>query len=116
MATIYYNGQCSKCRTALGILKDKGVDAQVVEYRTTPPTVAELERLSRQLGLKALGMMRTEDALMADLGLKATDQRSEREWFELIHENPMLLQRPIVVVGERAVIARPGEKVLELLG
>jgi arsenate reductase len=115
MATIYYNGQCSKCRTALGILEDKGVAHEVVEYRTSPPSVADLERLSRMLGVKALAMMRTEDALFGELGLNASDQRGEREWFELIAKHPMLLQRPIVVVGEKAVIARPAERVLELL-
>jgi arsenate reductase len=113
-ACILYNGRCSKCRGALDLLKQRGVAAEVVEYLAAPPSVADLERYSRLLRLPALQMMRTDEPRFTELGLKTTDQRTEAEWFRLIHENPILLQRPIVVIGDRAVIARPAERVAEL--
>jgi arsenate reductase len=115
MDVIYHNQHCSKSRGACELLKTHGRAAQVIDYVAQPPSLAELERLSRLLGVGALGMMRTDDKLFAELGLSTGDQRTEAEWFELIRAHPLLLQRPIVVIGERAVIARPSEKVLELL-
>jgi arsenate reductase len=115
MATIYHNARCSKSRGALEILEQRQIAHQVVDYCAAPPSVAELERLRKLLGVPVLEMIRTGDALFTELGLKTTDQRSEREWFELVVKTPLLLQRPIVVVGDRAVIARPSERVLELL-
>jgi arsenate reductase len=116
MPTIFHNPRCSKCRGALGTLEERGLKPEVVEYLTRPPSIAELARLSTLLGLPALQMMRPDEARFAELGLKTTDQRSEQDWLRIIHENPILLQRPIVVVGERAVIARPAERVKDLLG
>jgi arsenate reductase len=114
-STIYHNDRCGKSRGALDLLRERGVSAEVIDYLATPPTIADLERLSRLLGLGALAMMRTGDPLFAELGLATTDQRTEREWFALIAKHPILLQRPIVVVGDRAIIARPSELVLQLL-
>ena len=113
--TIYHNDRCGKSRGALELLRERGVEAEVVDYLATPPTIADLERLSGQLGLGALAMMRTGDTPFAELGLQVTDQRTDREWFALVVQHPILLQRPIVVVGDRAVIARPSELVLQLL-
>lgn len=114
-AVIYHNAACSKSRGALDILTEQAVDAVVIDYQATPPSVADLERLQRLLGLPALAMVRTTDALFRELGLAVSDQRDDRGWFELIRRHPLLLQRPIVVIGDRAVIARPSERVREIL-
>ena len=112
---IYHNAACSKSTGALALLAERGIAAEVVDYLATPPTVADLRRLSRLLGVGPLGMMRTTDKPFAELGLSVDDPRSDDDWYGMIVRHPILLQRPIVVVGDRAIIARPAELVLRLL-
>lgn len=110
---LYYNPSCSKCRTASSILADKGVDAQIVRYLDTPPTMGDLRRLMGMLGIDDPRlMMRTGEPVYAELGLS---DAGPDELLEAVTTHPILLERPILVVGERAVIARPPERVLELL-
>jgi arsenate reductase len=111
--SIYFNPRCSKCRTAQGLLEDRGAAARVIEYLQTPPTVAELRDLMGQLGLTdPREMMRTGERVYAELGL---DEVSGDALLEAIAANPILLERPIVVRDGRAVIARPPELLLALL-
>jgi arsenate reductase (glutaredoxin) len=111
---IYFNPRCSKCRTAQGLLAERGIEARVVEYLKVPPTVPELRTLMEQLGVAdPRQMMRTGEDLYISLGL--ADQAGDA-LLEAIAANPILLERPIVVHDGRAVIARPPEKLLELLG
>lgn len=111
--SLYYNPSCSKCRTAQGILDSKGVDAEIVRYLDAPPTVEELRRLMAMLGIDdPRQMMRTGEPVYAELALSAS---SGDALLEAIAAHPILLERPILVVGDRAVIARPPERVLELL-
>jgi arsenate reductase len=110
---IYFNPKCSKCRTAQGLLAERGLAAHVVEYLADPPTVEELRRLMGQLGLNDPRlMMRTGEALYGSLGLR--DQEGD-ELLAAMAAHPILLERPIVVKDGRAVIARPPERLLELL-
>jgi arsenate reductase (glutaredoxin) len=112
--TIYFNARCSKCRTAQGILSEKGVDATFVRYLETPPTVKELRRLMSLLGIDdPRAMMRTSEPDYAALGLGSTS--SADELLEAIASHPILLERPIFVRDGRAVVGRPPERVLELL-
>jgi arsenate reductase len=111
--SIYFNPRCSKCRTAKGLLEQRDVDAQIVEYLQTPPSVDDLRVLMGLLGLSdPRGMMRTGEQIYAELGL---GEASGDALLEAISANPILLERPIVVRGGRAVIARPPERLLELL-
>lgn len=110
---MYFNPRCSKCRTAQGLLAERGVDAQIIEYLTTPPTVAELETLMGLLGIDdPRAMMRTGEDVYRELGLA---DRSGDDLLAAIAANPILLERPIVVHKGRAVIARPPELLLDLL-
>lgn len=110
---LYFNPSCSKCRTADALLRDRGVDAELVRYLDAAPTVDELRRLMGLLGIDDPRlMMRTGESVYAELGL---DRASGESLLEAISAHPILLERPILVVGDRAVIARPPEKVLELL-
>lgn len=112
--TLYFNPRCSKCRTAQGILHERGVDAEFIRYLDTPPTVEDLQRLMALLGIDdPRSMMRRGEPVYDELGL---DDATEAELLLAISENPILLERPIVVRGGRAVIARPPERVLDLLG
>ena len=110
---MYFNPKCSKCRTADGILKEAGVDAELVRYLDTPPTRGELTELMTLLGITdPRQMMRTGEAEYRELGLATADPD---RLLEAIVAHPILLERPIFVRGRRAVIARPPERVNELL-
>ena len=110
---IYVNPSCSKCRTALSLLDERGVQADVVRYLEEPPTAADLERLMQLLGIDDPRlMMRTGEPVYAELALHA---QAGHALLAAITRHPILLERPIFVVGDRAVVARPPERVLELL-
>lgn len=111
---LYHNADCSKCRAALALLLDHGVSPMLVSYLDHPPSVADLRALLVQLGEPARALLRDTDDEARQLGLD--DPRlSDEAILEALHARPRLLQRPILVIGERAVIARPPERVLELL-
>jgi arsenate reductase (glutaredoxin) len=113
MPTVYFNPSCSKCRTAQGILADKGVEATFIRYLDTPPTVEELRHLMAMLGIEdPRAMMRTGEAIYQQQGL---GNALPDELLAAIAAHPILLERPIVVVGDRAVIARPPERLLAIL-
>jgi arsenate reductase (glutaredoxin) len=114
-ARIYHNPNCSKSRQTLTLLEGRGVELDVVLYLEAPPSVDELDRILTALGREPLAVIRTKEALFKELGLSADDERPRAAWLRLMTENPILIERPIVVVGERARLGRPPEDVLELL-
>ncbi len=110
---LYVNPDCSKCRTALGLLSERGIEADVVEYLEEPPSREDLERLMTMLEIEdPRAMMRTGDPVYGELELA---DASRDRLLDAITEHPILLERPIFVVGDRAVVARPPERLLELL-
>jgi arsenate reductase (glutaredoxin) len=110
---IYVNPSCSKCRTALSLLEEHGVQADTILYLDEPPTVADLMGLMELLDIDDPRlMMRTGDPVYAELALQ---DAADDALLAAITHHPILLERPIFVVGDRAVVARPPERVLELL-
>ncbi|MGV9011631.1 MAG: arsenate reductase (glutaredoxin) [Flavobacteriales bacterium] len=111
--TIYHNPRCSKSREALTLLKESGITPKVVEYLKDAPTRKELELLVMQLGIPASELVRKNEPLFKEKykGL----QLNEHEWIRVMHENPQLMERPVVVKGHKAVIGRPMENVKDLL-
>ena len=111
--TIYHNTRCSKSRGACDILQQKKVNAKVIEYLVTPPSEKQLKSLLKKLGMKAEELVRKNE----ELYLKKFSRKkySEKEWIKILVKNPILIERPIVVKGNKAIIARPPEKVLELI-
>ena len=110
---LYVNPACSKCRTAISILAEHEVQADEVRYLDEPPTVADLRRLMTLLGIDDPRlMMRTGEPVYRELALE--DQAGDA-LLGAITRHPILLERPIFVVGDRAVIARPPERLLDLL-
>jgi arsenate reductase len=110
---LYVNDECSKCRSALAILDEHAVEAEHVRYLDEPPTVADLQRLMALLAIDdPRQMMRTGEPVYAELGL---ENATPGQLLDAITSHPILLERPIFVVGDRAVIARPPERLLELL-
>jgi arsenate reductase len=110
---LYVNYECSKCRSALAILDEHAVEAEHVRYLDEPPTVADLQRLMALLAIDdPRQMMRTGEPVYAELGL---ENATPAQLLDAITSHPILLERPIFVVSDRAVIARPPERLLELL-
>jgi len=110
--SVFFNPRCSKCRTAWSMLEELGVDAEQYRYLEERPSRADLERLLEMLGTTdPRAMMRTGEALYEELGL-ATAGRDEL--LDAMAEHPILIERPIVIRGERAVVARPPERLREL--
>jgi arsenate reductase (glutaredoxin) len=112
--TIYHNPRCSKSRQTLALLEEKGVRPKIVEYLKTPPSAAELKRILKKLGLAGRDIVRKGEPAYAELGLKGKDL-DEDALIALMVENPILIERPIVVAGDKAAIGRPPEAVLEIL-
>lgn len=111
---IYHNPRCSKSRQALALLQERGIEPEQVLYLETPPAPAELRRLLKRLKLSARDLLRKGEAEFRELNL-ADNALSENQLIEAMSNHPRLIERPIVVTGDRAVIGRPPEKVLELL-
>ncbi|MDY0971743.1 arsenate reductase (glutaredoxin) [Siccibacter turicensis] len=113
--TFYHNPRCSKSRETLALLQDKGIEPQVVLYLETPPDAATLKALLKKLGFaSARELMRTKEDLYKSLNL-ADASLSEAALINAMVENPKLIERPIVVVGDKARLGRPPEQVLDIL-
>lgn len=112
--TIYHNPRCSKSRQTLQLIEQRGVEPEVVLYLETPPTARELKALLRKLGLKARDLLRTGEAEYRENNLGDPDLDEDR-LIDAMVAHPKLIQRPIVVSGDRAVLGRPPENALELL-
>jgi arsenate reductase len=114
VVTIYHNPRCSKSRQTLALLTEKGLQPQIIEYLKTPPSAAELKRILKKLGVKPRDIVRKSEAVYAELGLKDKDV-SDDELIALMAANPILIERPIVVAGDKAAIGRPPDSVLKIL-
>ena len=111
--TIYHNPRCSKSRQTLALLGEHGVEPKIVEYLQNPPDPETLEMVLEKLGMEPQAAMRAKEKEYRTLRLAGvTDSKS---LIRAMTENPILIERPIVVSGSRARIGRPPEKVLELL-
>ena len=109
---IYHNPRCTKSRQTLKLIQDADVEPQIIEYLDTPPSVAELKRICKLLGIAPQSLIRRKEA--KELGFVATEL-SHDEAISAMVENPKLIERPIVVSGDKAVLGRPPENVAELL-
>jgi arsenate reductase len=112
--TLYHNPGCSKSRGALEILRQRGLTPEVVEYLEQPPGRGELERFLELLTGPPAELVR-KDGRFRELSLDAGDYESSEAVVELLLEHPELMQRPVAIAGDRAVIGRPSERVLEIL-
>ena len=110
---LYHNPRCSKSRAALALLRERGVEPELVLYLETPLSEAELEELGKKLGRPPAEWVRTSEGAYGDAGLGAAS--SDAEHYRAMARHPVLMERPIAVAGERAIVGRPPERVLELL-
>ena len=110
--TIYHNPRCSKCRATLALLEERGARPKVVEYLETPPSVAELRTIVRKLGIEPQDLVRRGEEVFKEQYAGRT--LTGAQWLEVMANHPILIERPIVVRGAKAVLGRPPEKVSQL--
>ncbi|ORT71779.1 arsenate reductase (glutaredoxin) [Pseudomonas mosselii] len=112
--TLYHNPRCSKSRGALELLEARGLTPTVVRYLETPPDAATLEQLLGKLGIGARQLLRTGEDEYKALDL-ANPALSDAQLIKAMVEHPKLIERPILMAGDKAVVGRPPEKILEIL-
>lgn len=112
MTVIYHNPRCSKSRQTLALLTENNAEPEIIEYLKTPPTAAELAAILVKLDMKPADILRRKEARDAGVDPSAL---SDAQIIEAIAANPAIMERPIVVKGDQAVMGRPPENVLPLL-
>lgn len=110
---IYHNPRCSTSRTSLELLEKNKCEFEIREYLQVPPSKKELKDLLAKLGIKAIDLVRKKEALYIE-NYKGKEL-SNTAWIEILSKNPVLIERPIVIDGDKAVIGRPPELVLDLI-
>lgn len=111
---IYHNPRCSKSRQTLELLRDQGREPEIIEYLKTPPSEAELREVLAKLGLSPRQVMRKGEKIYKELNL-GDEALSDEALIRAMTENPILIERPIVITDEAARLGRPPEQVLEIL-
>jgi arsenate reductase (glutaredoxin) len=114
-ATIYHNDKCSKSNAALQLMLEHGIDVDVINYLETPFSFEQLQNLLNLLGIEAKALIRFNESAAIELGIKPDDVRDDAEWTSLMIQQPILIERPIIVVDGKAIIGRPPETVLNLI-
>lgn len=112
--TIYHNPRCSKSRQTLQLLHDRGVEPEIVEYLKTPPDEKTLDEFLTKMGMEPRDLMRKKEAPYNELNL-SDESLSRAALIKAMVENPILIERPIVVKGGRVALGRPPEAVLDIL-
>ncbi len=110
---LYHNPRCSKSRQALALIREHGIDVDVVEYMKSPLPRAQMQELLRKLGFGPRDLIRKFEAEFKSAGV--TDETSDDELLDLMLAHPKIIQRPVIEVGEQALVGRPPERILELL-
>ena len=114
-ATIYHNPACGTSRNVLAALREAGIEPRIVEYLKTPPDRATLETLLKTMGKSVRDILRKRGTPYEELGLGEPDVTDD-QIFAAIAKHPVLIERPIVVLGKKAALCRPAETVRDLLG
>ncbi|PCH64825.1 MAG: arsenate reductase (glutaredoxin) [Gammaproteobacteria bacterium] len=112
--TIYHNPRCSKSRQTLELIREKGIEPEIIEYLETPPSTNKMQQLLNMLDIEPQQIMRKGEAIYKELGLKDSNL-NKTELIKTLVENPKLIERPIVTNGNKAALGRPPENVLEIL-
>ena len=111
-AVIYHNPKCGTSRTTLELLRENGIEPEIVLYLKTPPTSAELATMISDAGITVSAAVRAREPLYAELGLAGAD---DDRLLDAMAEHPILIERPFVVTAKGTRLARPAEKVREIL-
>ncbi len=114
-ATIYHNEKCTKSNAALSLLLEQGIDVSVVNYLETPLSLELLKKILGQLGIEARALIRFGEPVAKKLGIGFDNIRDDEQWLAFMIEHPILIERPIVVINNKAIIARPAERIFDLV-
>lgn len=109
---IYHNPRCSKSRQTLALLTERGIEPEIVLYLESPPSVEDLKDILKALGMSANQLVRKKEAEYKSLDI---DENDEEALLAAMHQFPKIIERPIVVNGQKAALGRPPEQVLEIL-
>ena len=112
--TIFHNPRCSKSRQTLSLIQEKNIDINIIEYLKTPPDISQLKQILKQLGYEPRQLMRKSEQIYKDLDL-GNENKTAEDLIIAMTRNPILIERPIVLSGEKAAIGRPPESVLNIL-
>ena len=112
--TIFQNPRCSKSRQTLSLIQEKNIDINIIEYLKTPPDISQLKQILKQLGYEPRQLMRKSEQIYKDLDL-GNENKTAEDLIIAMTQNPILIERPIVLSGEKAAIGRPPESVLNIL-
>ena len=112
--TIYHNPRCSKSRATLELLEESGAAPEIIDYQAAPPSISEIKAILEKLGLGPRAIMRSGEQIYQELGLD-DEALSDEALIQAMHDHPILIERPIVVHGEKAALGRPPENVLKIL-
>ena len=110
---IWHNPRCGKSRDALKLLNEKSIDADVVKYLDTPPSREEIVDVIKMLNIEPRALMRTKESIYKELNLK--EETDDEKLIDAMVENPKLIERPVVINGDKAAIGRPIENIIEIL-
>lgn len=113
-AVIYHNPRCSKSRQTLELLRAQGIEPDIIEYLKTPPDAGTLREILDMLELEPQALIRTKEPVYQTLKLPS-ENADPADWIDLMIRNPVLIERPIVIIGRRARIGRPPENILSIL-
>ena len=111
--TIWHNPRCSKSRQTLALIEEQGSSAEIIKYIESSPGAEEIGAVLKKLGISARELMRTKEAIYKELDLKNIDD--EEQLIKAMAENPKLIERPVIIMGDKAVLGRPPEKVIDFL-
>lgn len=112
--TIYHNPHCSKSRQTLNLLYENDIKPQIIEYLKNPPTTTELKEILTKLGSEPKDLIRVKEPIYKELNLGCEDKTNNELLTEMVN-NPILIERPIVISGHKAILGRPPESVLSIL-
>lgn len=114
MITVWHNPKCSKSREAVKLLEEKGENIEIVKYLEASPSREEIVSLLKKIGIPARELMRTKEDIYKELGLSKVND--EEKLIDALVQNPRLIERPVLIDGNKAIIGRPVEKVIEFIG
>ena len=112
--TIFHNPRCSKSRQTLSLIQEKNIDINIIEYLKIPPDISQLKQILKKLGYEPRQLMRKSEQIYKDLDL-GNENKTTEDLVIAMAQNPILIERPIVLSGEKAAIGRPPESVLNIL-
>jgi len=111
--SLFYNPRCAKCREAYNELNGEGCEVELIEYLKNTPTESELKEVLKKLGIKPQDLLRKKEPVFIE---KYKDKTlTDAQWIRVMTENPILIERPVAIYGNKAVVGRPVERVVEIL-